>query len=1204
MAGPVFTQTLDISRETEKPFLFDAIKLRLASPEEILSWSHGEVTKPETINYRTQKPERDGLFCERIFGPVKDFECACGKYKKIRYRGIICDRCGVEVTKSKVRRERMGHISLAAPVTHIWFLRGVPSKIGLLLDMSVQSLEKVVYFANFIITKVDEEIKKTTLENLKEEYKSRREKLKKEIKDKKELEEKLKDLEEKYQSKKKEIEGIVLKRLLSEREYYDLSLKYGYFFEAKIGAEAILELLQNLDLKKLFTQLENERKKTTNPAKQKKLSLRAKLVGNLIKQKIKPDWMVLRVLPVIPPDLRPMVQIDGEKFASSDLNDLYRRIINRNNRLKKLIELQAPEVIIRNEKRMLQEAVDALLDNEMKHGKPITTGAQKRPLKSLADILRGKQGRFRHNLLGKRVDYSGRSVIVSGPHLKMNECGIPKTMALELFKPFVIRELIKRGFCHNVRSASRLIEAQGKEIWDILDEVTKDALVLLNRAPTLHRLSILAFKPVLIEGKAIQLHPLVCPGFNADFDGDQMAVHLPLTEEAQKEAREIIASTKNLLKPASGDPIVTPIEDIVWGCYWLTLIKEKEKIKIFSSPEEAILAYEMNKIELQEKIKVKIDDQIEETSVGRIIFSQIFPKGFYKFKGEKPVDKKELREIISNFLENYGEEETVKMLDNLKEISLKYLTLSSPSWGMDDLPIINEKKEIIEEGEREIEKIQKDFKEGLITEDEKYQKTIEVWTRIQDKIASICRNILPYSGSVRTMVDAGAKGSWIQLYQMFGMKGLVSSPTGEIIELPIRRSYREGLNVLEYFISTHGTRKGLVDTALRTASAGYLTRRLVDVAQEVIVREEDCGDETGIIITKEESEEMGERLSSRILGRVVLEDIYHPKTKKLIIKKGEFVTRKIAEELDKIDLKQVRIRSVLTCKARRGVCIKCYGYDLCYNKPVKLGAAVGVIAAQSIGEPGTQLTLRTFHVGGVAGRDITQGLPRVEELFEARPPKKRAFLSYKEGVIEKIIETETEKKIVIKYLEEGKENREEISLPLNYTIKVKEGQKVYPGDPLTDGNFDLYEYYRLKGKEAVQKYILKEVQAIYSSQGQKLNDKHIEIIIRQMFSRHMVKEGNDTDLLAGEILPKDYIDEVNEEVLKKNKKPAETIELLLGITRASLSTDSFLAAASFQETSRVLINAAVTGRPDYLYSLKENVIIGRLIPVGTGFVKK
>ncbi|MCX7778781.1 MAG: DNA-directed RNA polymerase subunit beta' [Patescibacteria group bacterium] len=1205
MPAPVFTKTLTLNEDKEKIPLFQAIRLKLASPEEILSWSYGEVTKPETINYRTQKPEREGLFCEKIFGPVKDFECACGKYKKLRYRGIICDRCGVEVTTSKVRRERMGHIKLVAPVVHIWFLRGVPSKIGVLLDLSVQTLEKVVYFANFIITKVDEEIKKNTLEQLEEEYKNKRKALKKEIKDKKTLEIKLKDLQENYFLKKREIEEIKIKRILSEKEYHDLSLHYGYFFEAGIGAEAILTLLENLDLKKASQEIELEIKKTTNPARQKKLLLRFKLIRNLIANKIKPDWMVLRVLPVIPPELRPMVQLDGERFASADLNDLYRRIINRNNRLKKLIELRAPEVICRNEKRMLQEAVDALIDNEMRKTKAMVTGAQKRPLKSLADILRGKQGRFRHNLLGKRVDYSGRSVIVVGPELKLDECGLPKTMALELYKPFVISELIKRGFVYNVKSASRLVEEGTKEVWDILEEITKNSYVLLNRAPTLHRLGILAFRPILIEDKAIKIHPLVCPGFNADFDGDQMAVHLPLTEKAQAEAKNIMAASKNLFKPATGDPIVTPIHDIVLGVYCLSLIKKTpapqvKENKIFSCPEEAILAFELGKIELQEPIKVKIDNSLVEVSVGRLILWQTFPPGLYSL--DQTVDQKTLRLLINQCLEIYGPEITVKFLDDLKEISLKYLTSNGLSWGMDDLPELPAKKEIFKKAEEEIEQIQKEYEEGLLTEDERYLKAIEVWTKVRDEIATLSKNLISSSDNpIFFMIDSGARGSWSQVTQMLGMKGLVSSPTGKIIELPVKSSFQEGFNILEFFISTHGARKGVSDTALRTASAGYLTRRMVDVAQEIFIQEEDCGDKDGIVLTKEESEEMGESLANRIFGRVVLEDIYQPKTKKIIVKKGDFVTYDKVKEIEKINLEKIRIRSILTCRTRRGLCVKCYGYDLGHHQPVALGTAVGVIAAQSIGEPGTQLTLRTFHTGGIAGRDITQGLPRVEELFEARPPKRKAILAKTDAQVEKV-EGEKEKKITLRYLnQENKEEREVINIPSNYLVWVKEGQSVKKGDPLTDGDFNLHEYYYLKDKEAVQKYILKEVQYIYSSQGQKLNDKHIEIIIRQMFSRVLVKESGETDLLPGEILPRAYVEEVNEKIVKEGKKPAEVKELLLGITRVSLSTDSFLAAASFQETSRVLINAAITGRVDRLHGLKENVIIGRLIPVGTGF---
>jgi len=1197
MPAPVFAKTLTFGEEREKIPFFKALRLKLASPDEILSWSHGEVTKPETINYRTQKPERDGLFCEKIFGPVKDFECACGKYKKLRYRGIICDRCGVEVTKSRVRRERMGHIKLAAPVTHLWFLRGVPSKIGLLLDLSVQTLEKVVYFANFIITKVDEKIKRNTLEQLEEEYKKKRKNLKKEKKGKE-----IKDLQENYLAKKREIEEIVPKRILSEKEYLDLSLEYGYFFEAGIGAEAILALLENLDLKKLVLELETEKKKISQPARQKKLTQRLILIKNLINQKIKPDWMILRILPVIPPELRPMVQLDGERFASSDLNDLYRRIINRNNRLKRLIELQAPEVIRRNEKRMLQEAIDALIDNEMRKTKAITTGVQKRPLKSLADILRGKQGRFRQNLLGKRVDYSARSVIVVGPELKLHQCGLPKVIALELFKPFIIRELIKRGIVHNVKSASRAVESGEKQVWDILEEVSRNSYVLLNRAPTLHRLGILAFRPVLIEGKAIQIHPLVCPGFGADFDGDQMAVHLPLTEKAQKEAEEIMLSSLNLLKPASGDLIITPTQDIIWGVYYLTMIKEVEEVKTFSQPEEAFLAFELGKIGLQDKIKVRIDKEIVETSVGRLVLFKIFPKGLYQL--DKIIDKKVLREIINSCLEIYGQKQTAEFLDELKEVSFKYLTLSGLSWGMNDLPELKEKKQILEKADQEIERIQEEYENGLLSEDERYLKAIEIWTKVRDEITTLSRQVLPKDSPVLSMIESGARGSLTQLTQMIGMKGLVSSPTGKIIELPVKSSFQEGFDVLEFFISSHGTRKGVADTALRTASAGYLTRRMVDVCQDLILREEDCGDKEGIILTREESEEMGEKLSQRLFGRVLLEDIREPKTKKIILKKGNFVDFEKVKVLEKLNLEKVKIRSVLTCRTKRGLCAKCYGYDLGYNKPPDLGLAVGIIAAQSIGEPGTQLTLRTFHTGGVAGRDIVQGLPRIDELFEARPPKRRAILAQHDGLVEKISEEKAQKKITLKYInEEGKEEKEVISVSPLFRIWVKEGQKINRGEPLTDGDFDLHEYYYLRGKKAIQKYILKEVKYIYSSQGQKLNDKHIEIIIRQMFSRFLVKESGETDLLPGEIVPKDYVQEINERAIKEGKKPAQVKELLLGITRVSLSTESFLSAASFQETSRVLINAAVTGRPDRLYGLKENVIIGRLIPVGTDFRK-
>jgi len=1303
--------------ESTKIIDFDALRIKLASPEEIHSWSHGEVTKPETINYRTQKPEKDGLFCEKIFGPSKDWECYCGKYKKIRYKGIICDKCGVEVTHSIVRRERMGHIDLAIPVSHIWFLRGVPSKIGLVLDLSVQNLEKVIYFASFIILKVDEELKKATYDQIKQEFKGKKKTIENEfstkiqqiknemikkgkkekeideelIKLNKEKEEEIKRLEGSFNFSERELKDLKPLKIISENTYYDLSLKYGHLFEAGIGAEAIRKLLEKIDLKKLISELEGELKNSLG-SKKEKLIRRIKLLKNLEINKIRPEWMILTTLPVIPPDLRPMVPLDGGRFATSDLNDLYRRVINRNNRLKRLIELNAPEVICRNEKRMLQEAVDALIDNSARHTKTTTASTgQKRQLKSIADILKGKQGRFRQNLLGKRIDYSGRSVIVIGPKLRLDQCGLPKRMALELFKPFIISRLIKDGYVHNIRSANRFIETNRPEVWDILEEITRDAHVLLNRAPTLHRLSIQAFKPILIEGKAIQIHPLVCPAFNADFDGDQMAVHLPLTLEAKKEAKEIMLSAKNLLKPATGNPVVTPGKDMVWGIYYMTSLIPEEKIKIFSSFEEVIIAYHLNKIKLQTKIKVKEkikgapSPEIIETSAGRILFNQILPEKIPFLN--KVIDAKGLGEIVRLSLELYGQEETARLLDEIKELGFRYLTKSGFSWGMDDLPILIEKQAIIEEGDKQIDEIQKQYEEGLLTQNERHSRIIEVWTEVKDKIIKLSRSSLNKSGSVFTMVESGARGSWGQLTQMVGMKGLVSNPAGEIIELPVKASFKEGFNVLEFFISTHGSRKGLSDTALRTANAGYLTRRLVDVAQDVVIKEKDCGDKKGIILTKKESEEIGENLINRIIGRTSLDKIIDPKTGEVIIKKDELITEEKARKLKEIDLEKIKIRSVLTCQLKKGICQKCYGYDLGYGRLVSLGTAVGIIAAQSIGEPGTQLTMRTFHTGGVVGGgDITQGLPRVEEIFEARPPKRKAIISEVEGLVksiekqgeivlpggktiagirgQKVIRIEYKDKEEEKYeikknykvkikvkegdkvnkgdilfireltvddkkeLEEVKaknqgeikietsENKtlikviaevekiKEFLVPPGFNIWVKEGDLVKPGDQLTEGDLDLHQLFKLKGKEALQKYIIKEIQTIYSSQGQKLNDKHIEIITRQLFSRVYIKEEGDTNLLPGEIVEKAELEEANEEVLKRNGKPAEAQELFLGITKVSLSTRSFLSAASFQETSRVLINAAITGKIDHLEGLKENVIIGRLIPAGTGFLGK
>jgi DNA-directed RNA polymerase subunit beta' len=1251
MSTPSSINTLSLPNERSKKTLdFDAVLLRLASSEEIKNWSHGEVTKPETINYRSRKPERDGLFCQKIFGPVKDWQCACGKYKKLRYRGVVCDRCGVEVTRSLVRRERMGHIELAAPVAHIWFLHSLPSRIGLILDISIQNLEKVIYFANFIITEVKGDLKQKLIIELEEEFKLK----KKELKGDPEEEKKIKQLTVNYNETKREIGEVKQKKFLTELEYRDLSLKYGHIFEASIGAEAILKLLKEVDILKLIKELEKEKKITVNPGKKKKLAQRIECLKSFAGNKIKPECMILNILPVIPPELRPLVPLDGGRFASSDLNDLYRRVINRNNRLKRLYELHAPEVILRNEKRMLQEAVDALIDNEMRSGKTtIASTGQRRALKSLADILKGKQGRFRQNLLGKRVDYSGRSVIVVGPQLNLNQCGLPKIMALELFKPFIASELIKNGTVHNVRSANRLIEEGTEEVWAILEEVTKKSYVLLNRAPTLHRLGIQAFQPVLIEGKAIQIHPLVCAAFNADFDGDQMAVHLPITKKAMEEAEKVILSSHNLLKPATGEPIVTPTQDMVWGAYYLTFLEEKKKDLIsFSDINEAVLAYQLGKIGLRQQIKVRLENKIKETSVGRLVFNQILFPGLYNM--DCIVDRKKLNEIVTQSIEQYGMEKSVELLDQIKKTTLSYLTSSGLSWGMDDLPVLTEKEKIVKEAEAKITEIQSQYESGLLAEDERYLKSIEVWIEAKNKITEIVKKNTPANSSVFCMVESGARGSWSQLSQMFGMRGIVSSPTGRLIELPIKSSFKEGFNVLEYFISTHGSRKGVADTALRTASAGYLTRRMVDVCQDIIITEKDCGEKKGICLTRQDNEEMEENWQSRLFGRTAAQDIKNPKTNKVIVKANEIITREKAKQIKEADPEKVWIRSVLTCRTNRGVCAKCYGNDLGYNQPVEMGAAVGIVAAQSIGEPGTQLTLRTFHTGGVAGQDITQGLPRVEELFEVRPVKKKAVMAHHDGTAE-FIQEKDQKKVIIKYrgekaetylldeeekwkisVKDGQEvkkdevlanfdkkkikakykgkikikdnmiqviserdDKEEYDVA-GYNVWIKDGSKVVAGQQLTDGSLDLRELYELKGREETEKYILKEIQYIYSSQGQKLNDKHIEIVIRQMFSRCLIKDGGDTDLLPGELVPKSYLGECNQEIKKMGKKPAEAEEQLTGITRVSLSTDSWLSAASFQETSRVLVKAAISGRPDYLRGLKENVIVGRLIPVGTG----
>jgi DNA-directed RNA polymerase subunit beta' len=1301
---------------------FDAIKLKLASPEDILDWSNGEVVRPETINYRTQKPEKDGLFCERIFGPSKDWECYCGKYKKIRYKGIICDKCGVEVTRSIVRRERMGHITLQTPCTHIWFLRGISSKIGLILGLSMQALEKVVYFASFIITDVDEDLKAATIEQIKQEYKAKKKSINDDVnrqiaeiknkkgkllqtgKSKEEVsevieseieslqkagEEKLEKLNDAISQAQKELKELKPLLIIPENVYQNLSLKYGHIFTAGIGAGAIKQLLEEIDLKKTIKELEEELKDAIE-SKKDKIIKRLKVFKSLYNNNIRPEWMVMDVIPVIPPDLRPMVALDGGRFAASDLNDLYRRVINRNNRLKQLIELNAPEVICRNEKRMLQEAVDALIDNSSRHSKTVVASTgQKRNLKSLADSLKGKQGRFRQNLLGKRTDYSGRSVIVVNPKLKLYQCGLPKVMALELFKPFIVSKLIDKEIVHNVRSASRYIEGGHDIVWDILEDIIKDAHVLLNRAPTLHRLGIQAFKPILISGKAIQIHPLVCSAFNADFDGDQMAVHVPLTKEARREAKDIMLASHNILKPATGDPVVAPGQDIVWGAFYMTQIKDEGKdektLKRFYNTAEAMYAYEVRAIKLQEPIMLKFKDKgFVKTTVGRIIFNNILPTKLRYIN--EVAGKGTLRDLIKECLRFYGEDRTVKFVDELKDKSFEFITKSGLSWSIGDLPSFSEKDKIIKETDLMVEKIQFQYEEGLLTDSERLSKVIELWSNAKEKITDVCKKGLPVDNPVHSMVESGARGSWAQLTQILGMKGLVTSPSGDIIELPVTDNFKKGFGVLEYFISTHGVRKGLSDTALRTANAGYLTRRLVDVAQDVIITEEDCGDEEGMLITRKESEDMGEEFFNRLSGRYLAADLKNKKGK-LLFKKGELISEDILDKLKKEEFDEVLIRSVLSCKALRGACAKCYGYDLGYNKPVKLGTAVGIIAAQSIGEPGTQLTMRTFHTGGVAGQeDITQGLPRVEEIFETRPPKRKAIISDESGKViikqaQKTIEDENGNKVIvndpqvkiinvvykgddsIKYyfsetlneikLEKGTAKKaekkimvkegdkvskgdilykigsktveakeagivnvddkyikvsskvdktREYMVPKGTGVLVEDGELVEKGSQLTEGSLDLQQLYKIKGQLETQKYIIKEIKYVYSSQGQPLNDKHVEIIAKQMFSRFLIVSSGGTDLLPGEIVESAVLDRAN----KKTKNPTKAERLLLGMTKASLTTDSFLSSASFQQTAQVLIEAAINGKIDYLEGLKENVIIGCLIPAGTGYkgVKK
>ncbi|MBI2484399.1 DNA-directed RNA polymerase subunit beta' [Candidatus Uhrbacteria bacterium] len=1294
---------------------FDAIRLKVASPDDIHRWSYGEVTRPETINYRTQRPEKDGLFSERIFGPTKDWECYCGKYKKIRYKGIVCDKCGVEVTRSIVRRERMGHIDLAAPVSHIWFLRGVPSKIGLALDLSVQNLEKVIYFASFIITDVNEDLKKETLVSLREEYKTKRKSIEQEYskkfaalgeteKGKKELErgqqEAFAQLDERMKLVEDDLKTLKPYKIVSEQAYRDMSLKYGHVFEASIGAESIRKLLERIDLKALEKHLDKEVSEAQG-MKKERLIRRAKLIKSFIANNIRPEWMIATSIPIIPPDLRPMVALDGGRFATSDLNDLYRRVINRNNRLKQLVELKAPEVICRNEKRMLQEAVDALIDNSARHGKTvIASTGKKRTLKSLADMLKGKRGRFRQNLLGKRIDYSGRSVIVVGPHLKLHECGLPKTMALDLFKPFVISRLIQKEYVHNVRSATRFIESGWNEVWDILEEIVRDSYVMLNRAPTLHRLGIQAFKPVLIEGKAIQIHPLVCSAFNADFDGDQMAVHVPLSDEAREEAQELMLASKNLLKPATGHPIAMPSQDIVWGAYYMTWMSEEqekrsqENIKKFTTEEELLLAHSHQAVNLNEKVIVRLSSDLArragvdrlETTLGRILFNNIFPVGLPYWNVK--IDKKTMGEIVSLCLDVCGVEETARILDDIKEVCAHHLTQSGLSFGMDDIPLLDEKPALIKEVEKKIDEVQSQYEMGLLTFQERKNKIITLWTEVRDKISKLSKKVLKHGSSVETIIDSGARGTWAQLNQIIGMKGLLANPSGEIIELAVKSSFKEGLGVLEYFISTHGARKGLVDTALRTSNAGYLTRRLVDVSQDVVITEQDCQDKEGLAITAAEGKEIDLDFYDRLFGRVASATI-KAADGTILVKRNECITKELVVVLRESGIENATIRTLLTCKSIHGVCQKCYGYDPAYNKPVALGTAVGIIAAQSLGEPGTQLTMRTFHTGGVAGSDITQGLPRVEELFESRIPKVRAVISEVAGTVsistkqrsvvdesgkevlksaggQKVVavhydaveedtyrfriteppEEESEgvektkkrtakkilvakdgmsvaagdllatvgsreiraerggmvkmKKEFITVAVEAKKIKEYL-VPANRFLLAKEGELVAAGTPLTEGSLDLQLLYRYRGVAETQRYIIREIQRIYFSQGQKLNDKHIEVIVRQMFSRVYVTDAGDTSLLPGEIVERsEFLDE-NIHAAQQSKEPAKGENLLMGITKSSLSTQSWLSAASFQETARVLINAAVTGKVDYLQGLKENVIIGRLIPVGTGY---
>ncbi|CED99983.1 DNA-directed RNA polymerase subunit beta' [Caldibacillus thermoamylovorans] len=1170
---------------------FEYMKIGLASPDKIRSWSHGEVKKPETINYRTLKPEKDGLFCERIFGPTKDWECHCGKYKRVRYKGVVCDRCGVEVTRSKVRRERMGHIELAAPISHIWYFKGIPSRMGLVLDMSPRALEEVIYFASYVVT----EPGNTTLEK---------------------------------------------KQLLSEKEYRSYREKYGNKFQAGMGAEAIKKLLQDVDLEKESATLREELK-TAQGQRRTRAIKRLEVIEAFRNSGNDPSWMVLDVLPVIPPELRPMVQLDGGRFATSDLNDLYRRVINRNNRLKRLLDLGAPSIIVQNEKRMLQEAVDALIDNG-RRGRPVT-GPGNRPLKSLSHMLKGKQGRFRQNLLGKRVDYSGRSVIVVGPNLKMYQCGLPKEMAIELFKPFVMKELVAKGLAHNIKSAKRKIERLSPEIWDVLEEVIKEHPVLLNRAPTLHRLGIQAFEPTLVEGRAIRLHPLVCTAYNADFDGDQMAVHVPLSAEAQAEARLLMLAAQNILNPKDGKPVVTPSQDMVLGNYYLTL-ERKGAIgegMVFKDREEALIAYQNGYVHLHTRVAVHAgslknptftegqNKKLLLTTVGKLIFNEILPKSFpyinepttsnleektpAKYFVDPSANIKEIleeRELISPFkkgylgkiiaevFKRYKITATSKMLDRMKDLGFKYSTKAGITISIADITVLPQKYEILEDAQRKVDNVQKQFRRGLITEDERYDRVISIWSAAKDEIQGKLMESLDKFNPIFMMSDSGARGNASNFTQLAGMRGLMANPAGRIIELPIKSSFREGLTVQEYFISTHGARKGLADTALKTADSGYLTRRLVDVAQDVIIREEDCGTDRGIYVSAiMDGTEIIEPLEERLIGRYSRKTVRHPETNKVIVGQNELITEDIAKEIVKAGITSVWIRSAFTCNTKHGVCKKCYGYNLATGQEVEVGEAVGIIAAQSIGEPGMQLTMRTFHTGGVAGDDITQGLPRVQELFEARNPKGQAVITEIDGEITSISEgKDRQQEIVVS----GSIETRTYNAPYTARLKVAVGDMVKRGQELTEGSIDPKELLKVTDVQTVQQYLLHEVQRVYRMQGVEIGDKHIEVMVRQMLRKVRVIDSGETDVLPGTLMDIHQFTEANKKALLEGKNPATGKPVLLGITKASLETDSFLSAASFQETTRVLTDAAIKGKQDELLGLKENVIIGKLVPAGTG----